>query len=604
MRTTRPLALLAAAALAATACGAGPATTEPLAAATAEPSTPAATGSEGPEPAAGPTPEHRRPRTAGLVEDLAPHLGEPVALGEGWVVGPTADGQRLHVQHPDPASDRTGCEGQPVPILWVVEPATGTRVRALDLPEPDQPAVTSVIRATDDPTHVVLLSTCEEFVSSIWVGREADDGTVRELVRLPRIERFHEVGRSLRWAADGGLSILVQGPSDEYERRIWRSVEEGWTDAGPADPAEVAALRSGLELPSPAGDLALVASWTDGGSLELRRGSDAVELLDDREVWGPLWSPDGALVAWASREAGLRAFLLDVHADRLWSTDELRPVALLEGRLVHRTDDGLAVRTLDLPPPSAASGQSVVGDAVDLGPGMVRGAAPDGRGLHVIAPAASDARGCGRDTKVVLWVVDPATGERRHAIDDPEEAQPDAPRLVRGPEGRTLVAGYCEGSGDQLFVADEAPDGTLTLRQQLPAPRSGGMSAYAWVGPDRLDAWSWLVREDGGTTGPRHLALTVGDDEWEVVGPSDEADTHPELGPQDTTSPDGRYEATVEWRDGDQLVVTIRDTATGATTDLHDVRSPIAWLDGALAYATGWPGSAAAESRVLLRPLA
>ncbi len=287
---------------------------------------PSETASAAPEPSPEPTSE---PAATGLRE-----LGAPRDLGPGTVVGPTPDGRMLYVLSPEPESDIFGCEGAPFDVLWIVDPATGDRQRAIDVPVDDHPFVTDVLLDGAPDGRVAMTGSCEGFLGAVLVGDVDEDGTITGIseVPLPPIELL---SWTLRWIP-GGTDLVATGDEQadspgvyviDADSGDWIDIDErpldDWIPFADGVIAEVDEGRVRLLdgagtllgdftaddiVASPMGLPALAFRYdysgeTPTGTISLiNPGGTRTELDDDAQGFAGSLSPDGSVAAWAESD--------------------------------------------------------------------------------------------------------------------------------------------------------------------------------------------------------------------------------------------------------------------------------------------------------------
>ncbi len=142
------------------------------------------------------------------------------------------------------------------------------------------------------------------------------------------------------------------------------------------------------------------------------------------------------------------------------------------------------------PSPTEAVDPLALGQAVDLGPGVVVGA-PDADHLWITAEDRdTDQMGCEGVPFEFLWTVDPATGARERAFPElPDDNQPfvTGVRLSPHDPSRVLFVSGCEGFLGRIDVGDVQPDGTVTGLVELPyADAELAGQSIRWHGPDTI----------------------------------------------------------------------------------------------------------------------
>ncbi|MEA2973708.1 MAG: hypothetical protein QOG82_2166 [Actinomycetota bacterium] len=154
------------------------------------------------------------PSTATSTEPAFP-LGPPTTPGPAWHVGParplgtgylgrsSPDGTALYVEAVDAGLSRPGCEGLPEPVMFGAPVDGGARQAVLV----DGATIRgTVIRGPEG--RVALVKGCEAFVSDVWVGTEAADGTLAGVAPVP-LAPDHGPLAGFGWSDDG--SHLLAG---------------------------------------------------------------------------------------------------------------------------------------------------------------------------------------------------------------------------------------------------------------------------------------------------------------------------------------------------------------------------------------------------------
>lgn len=245
-------------------------------------------------------------------------LGDPVALGEGTLVGTHPSAPIAYVSIVDRETDQVGCEGGDVARLWAQPLDGGTPVRAL----PDSFLSGLVLDGGAGGT-VAVVDQCEGFLSTLAVARPQDDGTFADLreVDTSAVEASGQLMPStIRWAADGrSFTGLVHDLAGDGVRAVRVGMDGEVTtlvDGAPllaveelADGTLVIAtehsVRIGedppiaLEVTSIALDpeRVRVAVFGPGGTTVLRPDIAPLDVDPGVSTMGS-WSADGALLAY------------------------------------------------------------------------------------------------------------------------------------------------------------------------------------------------------------------------------------------------------------------------------------------------------------------
>lgn len=166
-----------------------------------------------------------------------------------------------------------------------------------------------------------------------------------------------------------------------------------------------------------------------------------------------------------------------------------------------------------------------VGEPRDLGEGIAIGAAPDGLHLWVHAPDTGSTDSCEGADFEFLWTVDVATGERRRALDVPDDQHPQVGTIAIAPgdPGTVLLVGECEGFLSSAHLATLAPDGTMSELTELPLPEVElRPRTLRWLGDDQLMAVGNTDEAFG-----ELFVHQVGSDGWDDLGTGDHIDWLP-----------------------------------------------------------------------------
>lgn len=201
--------------------------------------------------------------------------GPERALGDGLVAGVSADGSAALVVAEDTESDALGCEGMGATALFAAPLDGGARRRSVPGPERVEG---TIVRSPADPTRVAVVSSCEEFLTDVFLAREGAGGVLSEVTAVDR-DLLADLVARLAWTRDGtGLLGVVSGTWDVV--RIDPAAGTRRTVLAGQDVMEVAEMADGT----------LVVLTRDG---RLRLG-DVVHAVP---AVGMAVSPDGRRVA-------------------------------------------------------------------------------------------------------------------------------------------------------------------------------------------------------------------------------------------------------------------------------------------------------------------
>lgn len=157
---------------------------------------------------------------------------------------------------------------------------------------------------------------------------------------------------------------------------------------------------------------------------------------------------------------------------------------------------------------------------------MVLTATPGGTHLWVHAPdPQSDELACEGAPFEYLWALDATTGERRRALDVPDDQHPLVGKVEVSPvdPGRVLLVGQCEGYLTGVHLATTTPDGILTDLVEVPLPELELRShTVRWMGGDQLMAVANTAEGQG-----ELLVHQLDGDGWDDLGRGDWVDWLP-----------------------------------------------------------------------------
>lgn len=481
--------------------GGGAAAASPTLTATPSPddTSPSAAPSATPSPTASPTADldvYAGPAGLRL-------LGEARGLGEGTAIAATTAGDAVYVRAPAPDSDQTGCEGAPSQILWRVDVATGDRAPAFGEPAADAPAYDNLVRGPDD--QWLAMASCEGFLGAAAVVTE-DGGGFLEVDQTLDGDLMDLTPWSVRFTPDGSALVgttQATGP-DDSPRALLIDLDGGATSEvvglpGLADftlfPDGSGMAVDGTDLvpvdasgavdgpvstgtfvhPSPADPkLVLTGDYVGDPRVATITSAGEVNVIAGDPPFGPTWAPDGSAVSYATSDGDGDEYLVLLAADGSQRL-EIRDGGLGGAVFV---DDGVVY---SWSPPSTGLDDSPslrfrpwaaplpkLGEARNLGPGIVEAIMPDGS-TAIISAEEPGTTGCEGVPAWWLRQLDLATGQRETLM-----AGPDDPLVGRwvpgGSADRVAVVDSCEGFLGPIRIATAAADGRVTDVTEIPAP--------------------------------------------------------------------------------------------------------------------------------------